>query len=229
MSKGGLDSYENYRGEDYGLFVVSVGQNRDSDILQKANFAAALDMFGGESDTVQVERIGHWGCGWFEIIVIDPRDQKALETAYSIKNSLEDYPVLDDSIYSEFEIEYQNETFKYHQDGFEKTVLDVLGLDSEALEASMSKAEFRRFERDLEHLTRIVFEADCSYCGTDEGFVCEDNVQRGIEQESYEVAELECLGEYALAVCGLEINPNFKPYSTRLKKYPNGPKVLEIK
>lgn len=228
MSKGGLDSYSNYSGHDLGSFVVSLGQSRDADLLTKANFEAALEAFGGETDTVKVERFGHWACGWFEIIVVDPRDRKALETAYSLHKLLQNYPVIDDSKYSEFENEERESDFETYQTDFEQTVLSVLGLDREDLKQSLSKAEYSRFELDLERLTRIIHEYDCGYRGTEEAFVTEDAVIRGLEGEDWLVSDLEYLGEYALAVVGREINQNFVNYDDKTKTYPNGPRVIEI-
>src|SRR5262245_61472270 len=92
-------------GERHGIseFEVLIGQNRDSSYLEQSNFAVALEQLGGESDTVQVHRFGHWACGWFELILIDPADEKATETAQEIEDSLADYPILNDEHHSELE------------------------------------------------------------------------------------------------------------------------------
>jgi hypothetical protein len=80
--------------------VVPCGRNRDSGALAESNFAAALQMLGGESDTCEVHRFGHWACGWFEIIIVAPaRESDAME----IVCALASYPVLDDSDLSERE------------------------------------------------------------------------------------------------------------------------------
>lgn len=82
--------------------VVPCGQNRDSGILDQSNFKAALDMLGGESDTVEVHRFGHWACGWFEIIIAAPELAGQVE---QIEARLEEYPVLDGDAHSEMETE----------------------------------------------------------------------------------------------------------------------------
>ena len=69
---------------------------RDSGVLTESNVACALTALGGESDTVQVHRFGHWGPGWFEIILIDPSDEVRVREAEAIEAALADYPVLDD-------------------------------------------------------------------------------------------------------------------------------------
>lgn len=88
---------------DQGLWlVVPCGLNRDSDCLDESNFACAVNMLGGESDTVEVHRFGHWGCGWFEIIIINPESPQAA-TAHKLCDALAEYPILDESDWSERE------------------------------------------------------------------------------------------------------------------------------
>jgi hypothetical protein len=60
-------------------------------------------MLGDESETVEVHRFGHWGPGWFEIIIVDPSDSERVEIATDIENRLEDYPILDETDFSERE------------------------------------------------------------------------------------------------------------------------------
>lgn len=108
----GLDSFNNYIGEpdptDHWI-VIPCSRNRDSEILEESNFSAALDMLGGEGKNVVVRRSGHWGCGWFEIILVNPKIKSKLNIAYQIYKLLQEYPVLDDSDYSERENEYRHE------------------------------------------------------------------------------------------------------------------------
>ncbi len=89
-------------------FVVNVMQTRDSGCLEQSNFDCTLRELGGESDTVEVHRFGHWGPGWFEVILIDPNDSKLVKNAEEIENALASYPVLDESDYSEREMEEAN-------------------------------------------------------------------------------------------------------------------------
>jgi len=93
---------------DSGLgdfFVFPVSRTRDSDLLTESNFDAALKALGGESKSVQVHRFGHWGPGWFEIILISPRATKKLAIAEELICSLSDYPVLDEEDNSRREYE----------------------------------------------------------------------------------------------------------------------------
>lgn len=88
----GLNADEN----DISDFVVLLGKNRDSDILAETNFDEALKILGGESETVQVHRFGHWACGWFELLLVAP--ERASE-AEAIQDKIDSYPVLNEDKY----------------------------------------------------------------------------------------------------------------------------------
>jgi len=94
-----------YFGEEWPEYYVFLGQNRDSDCLERCNFAEGLAALGGESDTVLVVRESHFLCGWVEWIAIHEADAKALKKADSIMDQLADYPVLDENRLSEAEQE----------------------------------------------------------------------------------------------------------------------------
>lgn len=87
--------------------VAPVGRTRDSECLDESNFHAALEALGGESEDVEVHRFGHWGPGWFEIILIRP-GSPAESIAVDVEKRLEDYPVLAEDDYSEREAEEAN-------------------------------------------------------------------------------------------------------------------------
>lgn len=91
--------------------VCSVSQTRDSDPLNQSNFACALKMLGGESDTVEIHRFGHWGPGWFEIIIVAPNTEAA-RVAQEIEDRLADYPILDEMDHSQREQEAADETWR---------------------------------------------------------------------------------------------------------------------
>lgn len=82
--------------------VCPLIQTRDSGALQQSNFAVALRELGGESETVEVHRFGHWGPGWYEIILVAP-DSPAAKIAEEIEECLENYPVLDEEHWSSLE------------------------------------------------------------------------------------------------------------------------------
>jgi len=103
------DSYMGAHWDDYFVFL---GQHRDSDILTESNFACGLEFIGGESDTVRVVSEGHWAVGWVEWIAIHKSDHAALEQADSLMGALSDYPVLDESDFSEREWESAQEAWE---------------------------------------------------------------------------------------------------------------------
>lgn len=85
--------------------VLPVIQTRDSEALELSNFESALKILGGESENCEVMRFGHWGPGWFEIIVINPAIPELLAKAEDIERGLADYPVIDEENFSEKETE----------------------------------------------------------------------------------------------------------------------------
>jgi hypothetical protein len=94
---------DSYCGAVWPGYYVFLAQHRDSDSVTRSNFICALRAIGGESDTVEIVREGHWAVGWLEWIAIHQDDSKALETADEIMGALSDYPVVDDSHLSEME------------------------------------------------------------------------------------------------------------------------------
>lgn len=81
---------------------------RDSGSLEKANWRAQLAELGGESESVEVHRFGHWACGWFEIALVAPERADQVE---ALERTLEDYPVLDDNALAEAELEDEDESW----------------------------------------------------------------------------------------------------------------------
>jgi hypothetical protein len=120
MSSGrGLDSYSNYSGPEPEIadWVWVVSRGRDSDLVTESNWDVALEMLGGKGRHVKVEQFGHWGCGWFEILCVNPASKRKLKVALEIVQCLEQYPLLDDSDYSERENQYCSE---YAEDAKER-------------------------------------------------------------------------------------------------------------
>jgi hypothetical protein len=97
----GFDSHLPLAGREDWL-IVPVSRNRDSGMLDESNFEAALEILGGESDDVEVHRFGHWGPGWYEIIIVRP-GSKAEKEAEEIEAALANYPVLNDEDHSQRE------------------------------------------------------------------------------------------------------------------------------
>ena len=107
-------------------FIMPVTQNRDSQCLDQSNFAAFLKGLGGESESVEVHRFGHWGPGWYEIIIVHP-DSPVLDEAYGMSRALGDCPVLDEEDNNRRESEEAEETWDNHACGeFRKACINTL-------------------------------------------------------------------------------------------------------
>jgi len=103
QSPSSFDTINNYVGNmpDPSLLCL-MAITRDSDILQESNWACALELLGGESDSVQIIRIGHWACGWIDYLcIVEGSDKEAI--AEKIEEDINCYPILDEGDYSERE------------------------------------------------------------------------------------------------------------------------------
>lgn len=98
----GFDAAGAFLDDRQNWLVVPVSRTRDTGPFEESNFETALEMLGGESEDVEVHRFGHWGPGWFELILVAP-ETDAAKKAEDIEASLENYPVLDDEDLSERE------------------------------------------------------------------------------------------------------------------------------
>lgn len=79
-------------------------QTRDSDSLDKSNFHVIKnDLVNQDDEGVQIERFGHWGCGWFERIYVRRDHPIAISLVAAWLTALDQYPVADDDHYSETE------------------------------------------------------------------------------------------------------------------------------
>lgn len=100
----GFDEDDSNRAE---WFVLPVIQTRDSGPFEVSNFTAAENMLlAGDPKGCDHEnhRFGHWGPGWFEILIVRPGTWCETEGA-CIEASLENYPLLDEDDFSEREWE----------------------------------------------------------------------------------------------------------------------------
>jgi hypothetical protein len=95
------DSYCGATWEDYFVFL---GQSRDSSTLERSNFECGLEALGGECEGVIVVRENHWAVGWVEWIAIHKDNSEALEAADEMLCALSDYPILNESHFSELEL-----------------------------------------------------------------------------------------------------------------------------
>jgi len=102
----------NYAGKTWEGWLTFLGRHRDSDLLTNHNFDTALShllalpqsIVEGEM-TVDVVRESHWAVGYVEWIRIHPSNEAAVKLANEMADQLDDYPVLDESAYSDLECE----------------------------------------------------------------------------------------------------------------------------
>lgn len=71
-----------------------------------------LEVLDPNGNDYQVHRFGHWGPGWFEIIVARPQS-KACTYLDTIEQQLEYYPILDENDYSEREFMAACDSWKW--------------------------------------------------------------------------------------------------------------------
>lgn len=83
-------------------WLIAASVHRDSDTVDRANWAEWCKALP-ESGTVAIERSTHWAVGWVDYLVIDPSDTAAVALAESLRERLEDYPVLDEMELSNLE------------------------------------------------------------------------------------------------------------------------------
>jgi len=128
---------DNYCGSEWHNHIAILGRSRDSQILEQSNFEVALAELGGESDCecdendchcpVIITRSSHWAVGWVEELRVAIHDTKKLKIALKLLNRLDEYPILDESDYSERELDEVNETWEYNSRYMIKDFLKDLG------------------------------------------------------------------------------------------------------
>jgi hypothetical protein len=95
--------------------VAPVSHTRDSLALEESNYRSAMrefDKLDPDYNDHEEHSFGHWGPGWYEIIILRPAS-KCWETAVEIEGALADYPILDDEDFSELEWEEAQTAWGY--------------------------------------------------------------------------------------------------------------------
>jgi len=134
-----MQKYSDYRPTEFdhpGSFlhdqqdwlVVPVGQNRNSEALDRSNFRMAEQMLSvsqdpSDNDCYENHRFGHWACGWFEILIVKPGSD-CERIAKEIEDSIESYPILDGSDFSTLE----NEEWDEQEDNAIKHLASIFDL-----------------------------------------------------------------------------------------------------
>jgi hypothetical protein len=116
----GSDGQEDWR-------VLPVMRTRDSGPRADSNFESAIRILDSAGAEYAEVRLGHWGPGWVEIVVVRP-DDIGLATAGRIACELADYPILDEDDLSAREVDAVADAWRYWQ---ERDVLDWISRVSE--------------------------------------------------------------------------------------------------
>lgn len=184
-------------GPDHNDTIFVYGRSRDSDLVVESNFEALLERLGGESKSVEVVRDSHWAVGWVESIRVSIKAKKKLKIALEALNSLEDYPLLDETDYYERENDKLEDDFRFYRDEFldnaVKALIAATDVPAEILEDLKGSKQFQE-------LVYEAFRESADYSGIDDAFVSEDNFikhfrssQRYVEQDSTAKAIMEVL------------------------------------
>lgn len=121
MSDG---SYDNW-------YVAPVILTRDASILEQSNWQAACDILKADKlKTVQIHNFGHWACGHYDLILINPRNKKAIEQGEDMERALADYPLLDEDDFYRRESEACDAAWQdWGLKELNELILEHLGLD----------------------------------------------------------------------------------------------------
>ena len=155
------ETASNYIGPDYSEYYTLVGYSRDSGPIDRSNFEAFRDLLSTKNGElrrgVEVMSFSHWGCGWFDLLMIHKNaNPKLLKIADETKAALSDYPILDDSHYYETIQEEIEETHKN------------LGRYEYRQLAEFLEIELEQFESELEQFAYFMIEASEYYYGSNE-------------------------------------------------------------
>ena len=150
----------NYMGDDLSDYYKGPAKGYDADALDKSNFKVALEMLGGEGNGVLVGSFGGFGGGHEQIFVHkDAADKVAI--LQDIENKMSEYPVLDDSDYSEMQMEEERESYEsWAKQEALKIIDQELHRQNPDLQESVSELELTP---ELEHKLSMVVYEDLSY------------------------------------------------------------------
>jgi hypothetical protein len=100
---------ESYNIGEFWVAPVSITRDTESAVTL-SNWRVIQRMANDEGIEFEIRRFGHWGPGWFEIILIEG-SEKGEKFAEGIENALASYPLLSEDDHSE--MEYEHETLEW--------------------------------------------------------------------------------------------------------------------
>ena len=142
-------------------YVLGFMHSRDTDMIHESNWQAIQDILKPDKTAgVEIHRFNHWGCGWYELILIHPWNKKAIEQAEDIEYQLNNYPVLDENDLSEREMEDQDQAWQNRiEHEFREALNEALDIDCDNVEESNLFFYFR----DLCDKSNTYIETDYQY------------------------------------------------------------------
>lgn len=134
---------------DHPDWLIAAARTRDADVLDESNFDATVRaMVGPSGEDWDIERSSHWAVGWVDYLIVRPGSD--CETvALDIARRLEDYPVVDDELMSEYEwrdcVQAWEQEIRYRLHGnVDEKAVASLALDAHA---NLDVSEYPDFER----------------------------------------------------------------------------------
>jgi hypothetical protein len=96
--------------EQQDWIVAPVIITRDTcDAITLSNWQAQGRILDENKAEYEIHRFGHWGPGWFEIMLVNPDGEQSV---VDIQAALANYPVLDEMLCSEIECEQESESWE---------------------------------------------------------------------------------------------------------------------
>jgi hypothetical protein len=96
---------------------IAATVHRDSELIERSNFEAmrrAFDACTNEGEDWAIERASHWAVGWVEYLLVRPCTE-CVTMADDMRERIEQYPILDDQLYSDMGSEEHDEgVCEYH-------------------------------------------------------------------------------------------------------------------
>lgn len=122
--------------DNAAAYTLVYTSNRDSDTLDRANAKAIDDELSQfiESGDVIPQSHSHWAVGHVDGYAIRVRKGRKITAAFrcwcDLQAKLADYPILDESLFSEMELESQQESWElWAQSDFRKAIESVLDVE----------------------------------------------------------------------------------------------------
>lgn len=99
---------------DHGHWIVAATKHRDSDAIQRSNYdyihtqlLERITKAGPtkkQRDVIRIEDFSHWAVGWIHYLLVNPEYADLVSLVKLYHERLESYPILDDDLYSAYEL-----------------------------------------------------------------------------------------------------------------------------